>query len=200
MTTTTLVFLKYPEPGRVKTRLARAVGEATAARMYRAMAEHLVGKLTDPVVCYDPDWPLEAYRDWLGERPYRAQEGRDLGERIAGALEKATPSRGHRAVLVGTDSPQLDQATIDRALAALDESQAVLGPCYDGGYYLIGVRDRVPDLFTGIPWSTERVLELTLARARRENVSVGLLEKEYDVDSYDDLQRALKDPRVTITV
>lgn len=186
-----LVFVKYPRPGRVKTRLAAALGTDRAAELYRSFVEMLLARLRDggldPVVLFDPQEPEARYREWLGEGRYRAQRGADLGRRMAAALQESLDGGARRAVLIGSDSPHLPPARLHRAFQALEVDPVVLGPCADGGYYLVGVRESVPDLFDGIPWSTPGVLQATLARAGA--LPVALLEEDFDVDTPEDLER-----------
>ena len=191
----TLVFLKYPEPGRVKTRLGAALGQEVACALYRAFVEALVAELRrgglDPVLCYDPSEPERSFRSWLGAGAYRPQEGGDLGQRMEAALGQALEEGADRAVLIGTDSPHLDAGWIRRAHRCLDRAPAALGPCRDGGYYLVGVRAAVPDLFRGVEWSTGGVLGATLRRAEELGLAVEMLEESFDVDDLADLRLLL---------
>lgn len=196
MNSVALLLLKYPEPGKVKTRLAAGIGPQAAAAVYRVFVEQLATRFQQAALCYDPAWPEDNYRQWLGERDYLPQQGDDLGQRIAGGLQWAVRHGADKAVLLGTDSPQLD-GQVEAAFQALEDDPVVLGPCEDGGYYLIGVRDRVPDLFRDIRWSTSEVLRQTLARARTLGLPVALLDMEYDVDTPADFERLLVDPRLS---
>ena len=101
---------------------------------------------------------------------------------------------GYRKVIIlASDTPHLPQDFIRSAIARLDETDVVLGPCDDGGYYLIGLRFRAPALFAGIPWSTSRVLDLTIQRAREAGMTWELLPPGYDIDTWEDAERLMKD-------
>lgn len=95
--------------------------------------------------------------------------------------------RAERVVVIGTDAPAVDAGTVALALGALDSADVVLGPSRDGGYYLMGLREPRPGLFTGIPWSTATVFDDTVARTRELGLRVTCLEVESDVDTADDL-------------
>jgi rSAM/selenodomain-associated transferase 2/rSAM/selenodomain-associated transferase 1 len=209
---TLLVFAKAPLPGRVKTRLAGELGEKGAADLYRRMGRLVVDRVrTGPwrtVICYDPPGEEGAVRDWLrGGAPleYRPQTGGDLGARMADAFA-AGFERAHRSthgasspggapvVVIGTDAPDLDRAIVAEAFRSLQRPGGpglVLGPATDGGYYLLGLRSPAPDLFRDIPWSTDRVLEGTLAKARDLGLRHTLLEPLSDVDRPEDVPAAL---------
>ena len=190
--TTLLVFAKAPRPGTVKTRLARAVGEERAAAVYRRMGRLIVANVhrapARVVVCYDPPDGEAEIRHWLGPPPPRCwpQGDGDLGARMSRMVERAFTD-ADRVVVIGTDTPAVDAGTVARAVEALGTADVVIGPARDGGYYLIGLGRPHPDLFAGIPWSTDSVLAATLTRAARLGLSVTWLEVESDVDTADDL-------------
>ena len=183
-----VLFAKKPEPGKVKTRLAAGVGEARAVEMYRAMVEHTVAEARAiDATCwlyYAPDDAGRYMRNWLGEMLAEPQDNGDLGDRMLGAFKDGL---GAKTVIVGTDCPALDRRVMEAAFSALEEVDVVLGPTFDGGYYLIGAKQAHPELFRNMVWSTEQVLEQTLARAAMLGVSVRLLGKLHDIDTEDDL-------------
>ena len=187
-----LVFAKAPRPGEVKTRLARSIGDAAAADVYRRMGRFVVDRLAGVgatvTVCYDPPGAGDEIRAWLGDAPdrYVAQPSGDLGQRMAHMFERAFEA-ADRVVVIGTDAPSVDAGTVHRALEALESADVVLGPATDGGYYLMGLRAPCPTLFQGISWSTDTVLRDTLARAREAGVRLTWLEVESDVDTADEL-------------
>lgn len=192
--TAILVFAKFPEPGRVKTRLARALGDAAALRLYKAFVGDLLDTLSQtghPVeICCHPADALERMRDWLGPSyAYRPQQGADLGERMANALSATFREGRKAAVLVGTDLPDLPGAILSAAFAGLERTGTVLGPSPDGGYYLIGFTAATfrPDVFRNIPWSTEAVLSQTRDRMAENGLSPTLLPVWNDIDTLADL-------------
>lgn len=190
-----LVFAKYPRAGRVKTRLARELGDAAAADLYRAFVADLLDTLDGigrPLaICH---WPADAggdMREWLGEdRRYWAQEGDDLGERMANALARAFRAGFRRAILVGTDLPDLPSSIVVRAFDALARTGVVLGPARDGGYYLIGfcAETFTRDVFRDIPWSENAVCRRTRDRMAANGLAPVLLPVWKDIDTVADLE------------
>lgn len=196
------LFAKVPEPGRVKTRLAADVGDERAARIYRALGRATVnglrgGRYRTIVYVEPPDRDaIDSVRAWLGSEDveYRPQPPGDLGERMSEALDDCL-AEANEALLVGTDVPDIDRETAEAGFAALGDHDVVIGPATDGGYYLVGVTRSRPTLFRDIAWSTDCVLEQTLARAARMGLSVALLPAKTDVDTVDDLPAELSAPR-----
>lgn len=188
-----LVFVRAPEPGRVKTRLAAAIGPEAALRVYLRLAEHTLREaraLSGAAVRvhFTPPEAGEAVRRWLGgPADYLPQAGGGLGDRMRRAFEEAFAAGYARVVIVGSDLPGLSAGLLRRALDLLEGHEAVLGPARDGGYYLLGLRRPVPGLFEGIAWSTAEVFAGTLERLRREGVEPALLEVLGDVDEVGDL-------------
>ncbi len=195
-----ILFAKAPVPGRVKTRLVPPLTEREAAALH-------AGLVLDAVQRLAPPWPDGAPRLELhvaGEAdhplfraiarrgvPIRAQRGPDLGARMAAALARAL-EEDDRAVLVGSDCPGLTAETVARALDALAAgADVVLVPATDGGYVLVGARrecrDRLPGIFTGVPWGTERVLAATRERAADLGLGLAELEPLPDLDRPEDL-------------
>jgi len=191
---TVLVFVRAPVAGRVKTRLAARIGAEAALRVYRRLAEHAVaearalGSGASVRIHFTPADGGDAVRAWLGGGgEYLPQAGGDLGERMRQAFEAAFAAGFRRAVIIGSDLPDLSPAMLRDAFARLETSDAVLGPARDGGYYLLGMREMIGGIFDGVPWSTPRVLDATLARLRAAGASVALLEPLADVDEAADL-------------
>lgn len=188
---TVIVFLKAPILGRVKTRLARAIGDIAALQFHRAMAARLIRALSR-----DQRWrvllalsPRDAgrRRDIPCPAVPRVDQGRgDLGRRMARAFQQAP--RG-LVLLVGTDIPDLGPAVIAEGFRRLLGSDAVFGPAEDGGYWLIGVRDRrLPAIgFAGVRWSTRHALVDTLANMSSRRVA--LLASLVDIDTPEDYRR-----------
>jgi uncharacterized protein len=186
------VFARCPMPGRVKTRLAAAIGAEGAARLYAAFLADLARALPDPR--WALRWwvapPADGFAAQLGVDPgaCREQRGRDLGERMRCAFASARAEGFARCVLVGSDTPQLHAGVVAEAFGGLDEADVVLGPAEDGGYYLIGLREP-HDVFRGVAWSTPTVLDRTLARVRSLALRLKLLATRFDVDEAADLDR-----------
>lgn len=117
------------------------------------------------------------------------QRGSDLGERLASAFVELLSGPVDRAVVMGSDCPDLGPALLGEAFTALGDRDLVLGPTRDGGYYLVGLRQPTPDLFEGVSWGTDQVLTQTLERAERLGLGVGRLAVLDDIDTPEDLVR-----------
>ncbi len=190
-----LVFVRAPELGRVKTRLAAAIGNPAALRVYRRLAEHTLREaaaLADEGVQlrvhHTPADAGDAVRAWLGDGPvYLPQADGDLGARMEDAFARAFAAGAERGVIVGSDLPDLSADLLRRAFDALDAHPAVLGPARDGGYYLLGLTHPVPGIFDGIAWSTPGVLHATLKRFQAAEIEPAMLEELADVDEAGDL-------------
>jgi rSAM/selenodomain-associated transferase 1 len=126
--------------------------------------------------------------DWLGNFRYVSQSNGDLGDRMKQAFQSGFDQGCDRIVMIGTDCPAIDEALIDRAFSALNQIDVVFGPAVDGGYYLIGLRKQVLELFSNITWSTASVLQDSLAIVNDLNLSCELLEILPDIDRPEDLQ------------
>lgn len=188
-----LVFVRAPQAGQVKTRLAAEVGAECALAIYRRMAEHVVatvaalGEEARIRICFTPPDRRDDVEEWLGTGgDYRAQGEGDLGGRMERAFLPAFDEGFRKVVVVGSDLPGLTTRLLERSLELLDTHEAVIGPATDGGYYLLGLR-RPLDLFRGIPWSTPQVLSRTFDRFRAEDVAPGILPSLNDVDEVGDL-------------
>ena len=186
--------MKEPRAGAVKTRLAKALGPAGAAGLYRLLAEAVLDATVpraaeyERLVFFDPPGAADALRAWLPGVRLLPQAGGDLGERMRDAFARAFRRGATRVALVGTDVPGVTRETVVSALGALDEADVVLGPAEDGGYYLMALASPRPELFTGIAWSTEAVLEATLARADEAGLGVRRLPPLRDMDTLGDLR------------
>lgn len=185
-----VVFARCPEPGRVKTRLARTVGDEAAAALYAAFVTDLQARFAAAPLAVR--WAVAppaagfAARFAIPDGQTFAQQGGDLGARMHAAFAHVRDAGFARCVLVGSDTPQLALATVERAFTALDDADLVVGPARDGGYYLIAAR-RPLDVFDGIAWGTGDVLAATRARAAELHLTVALLDEDFDVDDADDL-------------
>lgn len=192
-----LVFVKYPEPGQVKSRLAEAIGEERACSIYRRMVELLVARLRaaeQPFrICFSPEKPESAFQQWLGAGlEFRPQRGTQLGERMYNAFSEAFEENFSRLVLIGSDIPGLSNVMLAEACASLSNFPAVIGPTFDGGYCLIGFGKKTfsPEVFEGIRWGTRLVFESTMKLFARKGICVHVLPLLRDIDTYKDLEQA----------
>jgi uncharacterized protein len=194
-----MIFARFPERGRVKSRLAAELGEETALAIYRAMLDDLL----DSIGTSDSTTEVELL--WTGGeqasgaeilstfRHHRIcmQSGTNLGERLVTAFaERIHFHRARRVIAIGVDVPHLSRAMIDSAFALLESFDWVVGPATDGGYYLIGARAAAFDLavFEGVDWGSSRVLDQTLATIRGRGQNIALLPEMSDIDRPDDLR------------
>lgn len=191
---TVLVFLRAPEKGRVKTRLAGKIGETKALALYKKFVQRtLVAVETsglDHRICYFPAGKRVLVENWLGTNHlYWPQKGQDLGQRMGNALSAAFDQGAAKAVLVGTDVPGIGAHHLLEALNILDVKDVVIGPSLDGGYWLIGFqRGRFcPDLFGQVDWGSDTVFSTTMEKCRAAGLVPGLLPALQDIDTLEDL-------------
>lgn len=189
-----LLFLRAPEKGKVKTRLARHLGDRQALAIYVRFVEDTLAMLAEtgaPVeIFFHPPQQATMVQNWLGNQyTYRPQSGGNLGEKMARAFVRAFENNCERAVLIGTDIPDLPGSIVRDALDALETHDAVIGPATDGGYYLIGFQSRgfLPETFDDIPWGTPAVFTRTQAVFRKHRIRVHRLPEWLDVDDHHDL-------------
>ena len=190
-----ILFTRYPEPGRSKTRLIPALGAEGAAALQRRMSEAIVGQMARFAAQYPvhleiryADGNQQAVEAWLSSGiPCLAQDEGDLGERLLRTFARAFTQGAEKVVIIGADCPGLTPALFAQAFAALDNQELVLGPALDGGYYLVGLNHPAPALFSEIPWGSGEVLAATLKQARSLNLSLHLLEPLADIDRPEDL-------------
>ena len=199
MSCCTIVFAKNPVPGQVKTRLLSLLSPEGAASLYQAFLVDWCNALStlpasDLVVAYTPPDGLHDLKTLIGEgATYIPQGDSGLGERLTAVSRWACNQDYAKFLIVGSDSPTLPIAYIERGMELLDSRDLVIGPSTDGGYYLIGFSksgaDRtIPVIFQDIAWSTEHVLRATLEKVDGTNATLGLLPPWYDVDTPSDLK------------
>lgn len=187
---------KAPVKGLVKTRLAADIGDDAALAVYSELLDYVLDRLHHTnvhVAVFVEGGELDSrFRGNDGVRGndsgrwyFFPQRGADLGERIVLAMHEAPSAK--KMLVIGTDMPCIDEGLIAEASAALDDADVVIGPCVDGGYYLIGMKCVHEELFEGIPWSTADVLASTLARCAEHGLTSHLLPLLRDVDTLDDL-------------
>lgn len=196
--TALVVMARYPEIGKTKTRLARTLGQHEVLGLYQAFLTDLAQRFANQ--SYVLHWaytPAEVdYRTFITDlAPAYAdsmvcfpQANADFGERLHAVFQWTHAHGFQRTILIGSDSPHISRQTIEQARAALDETDVVLGPADDGGYYLIAMR-QPHDVFTGIPMSTAVVTQMTLEAAQRQHLTTRLLEPLFDIDELPDLLR-----------
>ena len=196
-----LVFCKPPVAGRVKTRLIGALSARQAAEVHAACVRDTVAMVR----------AVPGAQKWLYVAAGRAtarrlgmrlrlcgkwkvvtQRGADLGERMRHAIEERLRAGASKVVIVGTDSPWMGRGRIERALQLLDNTEIVLGPSEDGGYYLIASRRTVSEIFSQIHWGTAEVMTQTLRALRAPRTAYRLLKRDFDLDRPEDLRRVAR--------
>lgn len=190
------IFTRYPKPGQTKTRLIGALGKDGAAALQKELTEKTVQEIDQLVqtstyepVIYFEGGGLAAMQSWLGrDRQYKPQGTGGLGEKLKRAFGDAFNAGAQRVVTIGCDCPGLSKEHINRAFDALYFNELVLGPATDGGYYLIGIKRPLDELFENIPWGTDRVFETTVSLAQQLGLSTEILEELHDVDRPEDLK------------
>lgn len=197
-----IIFTRYPQPGKAKTRLIPALGPDAAAQLQRQMTEHTLRQVQMLQASYPVSVEIwfastvteaeandrQRMQEWLGTTwTYQMQQGDGLGERLITAIQAAFDAGMKQVVTIGTDCPGLDAMRMQQAFEQLQSADLVLGPATDGGYYLIGLKQLIPQLFAEIAWGTERVFQQTIAIADQLNLTVALLDPLTDVDRPEDL-------------
>lgn len=181
-----VLFTRWPEPGRAKTRLIPAIGAERAAALHRRLTERTLAAVRRSGLPFElrvTGAPPAAFQHWLGPVMIVDQGGGDLGQR----LDRAGPP--YPTLFIGADAPDLSAKLLLEAAEALRSYSAVIGPAEDGGYWLIGLGRPVEGVFSGIDWSTERVFPQTLDRLRAALIEPALLPQLSDCDLPEDLAR-----------
>lgn len=194
-----VIMAKEPEAGKVKTRLCPPLTQEQAAELYKCF---LVDKITAGIcltedmkeislaLAVDPPTGKSFLKDLVPAWTHLvAQKGRDLGERQRDLFDHFFKRGFGQVVITDSDSPTLPLEYLKRPFELLESTDMVLGPSQDGGYYLVGLNNPQPGLFSKISWSTDLVLEQTMARAKKRNLEIKSLPPWYDVDTPQDLEK-----------
>ena len=192
-----LIFARRPSPGRVKTRLTPPLSPEEAAGLYDCMVRDVVARtavldVDHRFLFFEEERGAEEYFRGIDERlRLLPQEGEGLGERLINAFRMAFGRGYGTAAVIGTDSPDLPLSFLQEAFERLESGgvDVLFGPAEDGGYYLAGLRRERPEIFRGVPWSTDKVLEVSLQQASEAGLRAGLLPRWYDIDVPSDLAR-----------
>jgi rSAM/selenodomain-associated transferase 1 len=197
-----ILFVKFPDKGRVKSRLARQLGEDAALSLYENMVLDAIDMLKRgrfPFrICFTPPDAGNRMTGWLGrEHDYLPQTGGDLGDRMDEAFAGVFSTAVEAALLIGSDIPGLTTGIIEEAFASLVTNDAVIGPADDGGYYLIGFRKNTftPGIFHDMVWSTNTVFRMTMDKLHDASRKAHILSKLTDVDTIEDLKTLLSQVR-----
>jgi uncharacterized protein len=197
---TLIIFIRAPEKGKVKTRLARSLDEESVLDFYRGVVEKILDTTCVsgiiPVICFCPEDKETLVKDWLGSTyDYVPQKGEDLGERMSHALACAFENGAEKAVLIGSDFPDILPGHLKSAFLNLGENDAVIGPSLDGGYWLIGFTQKGfrRSVFEDIQWSTKTVFQDTVLKCESSGLLVKILTVLRDIDTIEDLAQYQSD-------
>ena len=190
-----IVFTRYPEPGITKTRLIPVLGKVGAASLHRLMAGRTIARALSlqtsrrlSVEIHYTGGSQQLMQDWLGtDLIYQNQVDGDLGARMTAAFQNSFDLGVDKAAIIGTDCPDLKAEIMAQAFDELSDRDLVLGQAKDGGYYLIGLRRLIPELFGGINWGTSEVFTSTRAIAQNLNLNIAYLPTLADIDRPEDL-------------
>lgn len=186
-----MVFVKNPMKGKVKTRLAKTVGDEKALEIYRVLLDHTITiarRVNFDKAIFHSDYIDETDMWRKAKFNQFVQEGNDLGERMYNAFKYAFSKQYKSVVIIGSDCLDLNEQIIADAFEMLKNNEVVIGPAKDGGYYLLGMRKLYKELFINKHWSTENVLLDTLLDISHLNISMKLLPTLSDIDEEKDLE------------
>lgn len=192
-----LVVAKQPAPGQTKTRLCPPLTGEQAAALYECLLRDTLDLIRvarqqiafEPLLVYLPRGSEAYFRALASDFGLLLQQGDDLSDRLNHATAHMLTHGYDQVVIMDSDSPTLLPEQIVQAFTALDEADVSLGPCDDGGYYLIGLKQPAPPLFLNVTMSTDHVTADTLAQARAAKLTTALLPVGYDIDYAADLRR-----------
>ncbi|MGK7934044.1 MAG: TIGR04282 family arsenosugar biosynthesis glycosyltransferase [Microcystaceae cyanobacterium] len=190
-----IIFTRYPEAGKTKTRMIPVLSAQGAANLQRQMTEHTLTTVTQlqqefpvRIAIFYTGGTLNLVKSWLqNECDYVDQGEGDLGVRLSAAFQNAFEQGREKVLIIGIDCPEITPTILRQGFEALSHHDLVLGPAIDGGYYLIGTRRWIPELFKGITWGTGEVLKETKAIAAQLSLNTVLLPQLADVDRPEDL-------------
>ncbi|MBD2335758.1 TIGR04282 family arsenosugar biosynthesis glycosyltransferase [Calothrix sp. FACHB-156] len=190
-----VIFTRYPEPGKTKTRLIPALGELGAANLQKQMTEYTILQVQALqkilAISFEVRFAggnLQLMQNWLGsDLVYQPQGEGDLGDRIMRSLADAVASGKQEVIIIGIDCPGVNSQLLAMAFEQLNNFDLVLGPAIDGGYYLIGLHQAIPQLFANIDWGTSQVFQQTVDIAQQLNLSHTYLPTLADVDRPEEL-------------
>ena len=196
------LFAKFWQPGKVKTRLAATVGGQQASQIYYVFLSHLIEQLKHSgdqrIIGYYPQEKVAHFTELAGnDWSLLLQSEGDLGTRMRIFFEQSLDNAAQsgsagKVVLIGSDCPALGSQQIEEAFAKLDRQPVVLGSSSDGGYYLIGMREKCFSIFDHIAWSTDSVLQQTIDHLNRQQIGFEMLPEMTDIDQWEDLEILLE--------
>ena len=191
-----LLFLKYPKSGGVKTRVAKSIGDAAAVSLYKCFVEDILSSLqylnAHIWICYYPESAKDDMAVWLGSSYfYVLQKGGNLGKRLQHCFKSSFDKGFEKTIVLASDIPEISENIINNAFKCLEYKDAVIGPSYDGGYYLLGFNKKsyTTQIFDDISWSTSLVYEETIRKIEDYKLQYSVLDKINDMDTIDDIRK-----------
>lgn len=191
-----LLFVKYPKNGGVKTRLAKSIGDAAAVSLYKCFVEDILSSLqglnAHIWICYYPESAKDDMDIWLGSSYfYVLQKGGNLGKRMQHCFKSSFHKGFEKTIVLASDIPEISENIINNAFKILEYKDAVIGPSYDGGYYLVGFNKKsyTTEIFDDISWGTNLVYEETLGKLEAYKLQYSVLDKINDMDTIDDIRK-----------
>ena len=186
-----LIFTRNPQLGKVKTRLAKTIGDQKALQVYKDLLFHTMTETQnldcDKFVFYDEN--IDAKDLWLETLfEKRIQFGSLLGEKMQNAFQTLFDLGYQNCIIIGSDLFDLQANHINEAFHKLESNDVVIGPAEDGGYYLLGLKKVIPPIFKNKDWGTSTVLTDTLKDL--ENYKIEFLETLNDIDTFEDLEKS----------
>lgn len=194
-----IIFAKEPKAGKVKTRLQEYFSKKDCLSLYKAFLKDTLDiarsvKCFCRILAYDSPFSQPRYLKTIaGDFTFYKQEGKNLGRKMYNAFKFSKRLGFDKAVIIGSDSPNLPLKYLAQAYNRLNKSDVVLGPSCDGGYYLIGLKEPCAGIFNNIKWSSQSVFGVTLRKAKDIGKKVSVLEKWYDIDDFKGLGFLKKD-------
>jgi hypothetical protein len=182
-----IVFVKNIILGKVKTRLAKTIGDEGAFRIYSELVditEKESQKVNADRHVYFSDVIIAS--KWESDAKF-VQEGNGLGERMKNAVQRGFEQGYDNVIVIGSDLPNISEEIIKTAFQKLQNHDVVFGPADDGGYYLLGMSRMIPSIFENKPWSESTLLDVTLQELNEQQKSVELLHTLNDIDTFEDL-------------
>ncbi len=184
-----LVFVKNPILGKVKTRLAKVIGNEKALAVYEKLLNITFNEVAKLAIEQRIYFSLKIDEKWQKKNNF-IQKGADLGEKMQNAIEKGFEDGFNKIILIGSDLPDISTKIIEEGFDKLTKHEVVFGPAQDGGYYLVGMTKKHFCIFQNKQWSTENLLKTTLNELNKKQISYSLLDILNDIDTIEDLEKS----------
>ena len=194
-----IIFQKNAVLGKVKTRLSADVGDEVAMEIYQQLVRHthnVCKSLPVQKFLFFSEFIPDDISEFGQDYQFEVQSGTHLGSRMENAFQRLFAKGFQKIIVIGTDCGELEKSILEEAFELLDTHEVIIGPAKDGGYYLLGMKKLFPDLFEDIPWSTEKVLFLTMEKLEKQKISYELLEILFDVERIEDWEKLKEKQKV----